>query len=115
MKFLVNGYLPTDFQPSPDDEAVGRAIHALNAEMEAAGALFFACGLYPVGMAKTAQTSVDGETFVTDGPYIEMKEHVGGFLIIEAADMDEAMEWARKGAAASRRAVEVRPIFFQEE
>lgn len=115
MKFLVTGYLPDDYDPSTEDESTGRAIHALNAEMEAAGALFFAAGLYPASMAKTAQRGEDGEVFITDGPYLETKEHVGGFLIIDAASEDEALEWVRKSASAMRKAVEVRQIFFQEE
>jgi len=115
MKFLVSGYLPPDYVPSAEDEEAGRAIHALNAEMEAAGALFFACGLYPVSMAKVARAVPGGTGLITDGPFQETKEFLGGFLILDCADMDEALEWARKGAIATRRPVEVRQIFFQEE
>ncbi len=114
MKFLVTVHLPDDYDPSLEDEAVGRGIHALNEEIEAAGALFFACGLHPAGLAKTVRTQPGGGTLVIDGPYLETKEHIGGFLILEAADMDEALEWARKGAIVGRRPVEVRGIFFQE-
>jgi hypothetical protein len=108
-QFLVNGYLPDDFDPSQMDESVGQAIHALNKEMIAAGVRKFACGL---GVAKSLRTKADGEILITDGPYLEAKEHVGGFWILECADMDEAMAWARKGATATRGQVEIREIFF---
>lgn len=112
MKFFVSAHLPDDFDPSTMDEQVGRNIHAFNAELEAAGALFFACGL---GAAKTVSAQPSGEVLVTDGPYLETKEHIGGFLIIEAANLDEALAWARKGAVAAGGTVEVRPIFFNED
>ena len=114
MKFLVTGYLPDDFDPSSMDEQAGREIHALNEQMEAAGALFFAGGLYPPSLAKTVRAQPDGKVLITDGPYAETKEHIGGLLILDAASVDEALEWARKGALAGRMPVEVRQIFFQE-
>jgi len=108
-QFLVAGYLPDDFDPSQMDEAVGREIHALNKEMIDAGVRKFACGL---GAAKSLQTQTNGDVLITDGPYLEAREHIGGFWILECADMDEAVAWARKGAAATRGQVEVREIFF---
>ena len=108
--YLVAGYLPDDFDPSQMDEAVGREIHALNKEMIAAGVRKFAGGL---GAAKSLRAQSDGEVLITDGPYLETKEHIGGILILECADMDEALEWARKGVVATRGQVEVREIFFQ--
>ena len=108
-QYLVAGYLPDDFDPSRMDEATGHAIHALNKEMIAAGVRKFACGL---GAAKSLRAQADGEVLITDGPYLETKEHIGGFWILECADMDEAVAWARKGAAATRGQVEVREIFF---
>lgn len=115
MKFLVSAHLPDDFDPSTQDEGMARAIHALNAEMEAAGALFFACGLHPAPLAKTVRSRPNGDALVTDGPYLETKEHIGGFLILDCANTEQALEWARKGAIATQRPVEVREIFFQEE
>ena len=115
MKFFMSAHLPDDFDPSSVDEQVARNIHAFNAELEAAGAMVFAGGLAPAGLTKTVRAKTDGEVLVTDGPYLETKEHIGGFLIIEAADLDEALAWARKGASASGGTVEVRQIFFQEE
>jgi hypothetical protein len=108
-QYLVNGYLPDDFDPSTVDEAMVANIHALNKEMIAAGVRKFACGL---GAAKSLRTQSDGGVLITDGPYLETKEHIGGFSILECADMDEALAWARKGAAATRGQVEVREIFF---
>lgn len=108
-QYLVAGYIPDDFDPSTVDESVGRAIHALNDEMDAAGVAKFACGLGP---AKSLRPQPDGAVRITDGPYIEAKEHIGGFWILECADMEEAIAWARKGVVATRGQVEVREIFF---
>jgi hypothetical protein len=108
-QYLVAGYLPDDFDPSSVDEAMGRAIHALNKEMEAAGIMKFACGL---GSAKSLRAQTDGGVLITDGPYLETKEHIGGFWILECADMDEAVAWARKSVVATRGRGEVREIFF---
>ena len=108
-QFLVAGYLPDNFDPSLVDEAMGRAIHALNKEMIAAGVRVYACGL---GKAKSLRPQPDGEILITDGPYLETKEHIGGFWILETADMDQAVAWARKGVVATRGQVEVREIFF---
>lgn len=108
-QYLVTGYLPDDFDPSAQDEAMVEEIHALNREMIAAGVRRFACGL---GSAHTLRAQPNGEVLLTDGPYLETKEHVGGFWILETADLDEALAWARKGAKARRRSVEVREIFF---
>ena len=112
-KFLVTIQLPDDFDQSTLTEEMSRDIYALNEEMDAAGATFFACGLAPAGNAKSLRVQPNGEVVITDGPYTEAKEHVGGFSIIEAADMDEALAWARKGAVACRAQGEVREIFFR--
>ena len=111
-QFLVAGYMPDNYVPSPEDEAMGQHIHALNKEMIAAGVRIYACGLYPASMAKCLAPAPDGGVLITDGPYLETKEHIGGFWILETADMDQAVAWARKGVAATRGKVEVREIFF---
>jgi hypothetical protein len=108
-QYLVAGYIPDNFDPSQVDESAGRAIHELNKEMIAAGVRKFACGL---GAAKSLRAQPNGEVLLTDGPYLEAKEHIGGFWILECADMDEAVAWARKGLAATQGQVEVREIFF---
>lgn len=112
-RYLVAGYLPDDYDPSVETAETIAAIHALNDEMEAAGVLKFACGVSPVSSARTLRKQPNGKVVVTDGPYIETKEHIGGFLLLDAANMDEVLGWARKNAAAFRGAVEVREIFFQ--
>jgi hypothetical protein len=111
-QFLVAGYLPDNFDPSQVDEAMGSKIHALNKEMEDAGVMKFACGL---GAAKSLRAQADGGVLITDGPYLEAKEHIGGFWILECADMDEALAWARKSVAATRGQGEVREIFFSPD
>jgi len=107
--YLVSGYLPDDFDPSAQDPAMMDEIHALNREMIAAGVRKFAGGLGP---AQTLRSQPNGELLLTDGPYLETKEHVGGLWILECADIGEAVAWARKGAKACRTGIEVREIFF---
>ena len=108
-QYLISGYLPDNYDPSLESEATIEAIHALNREMIAAGVRRYAGGL---GKPKSMRSQPNGEVVITDGPYLEAKEHVGGFWILETADMDEALAWARKGAKACRTAIEVREIFF---
>jgi hypothetical protein len=108
--YLVAIHHPENFDPSTVDEAAVNEINALNDELEAAGARIFACGLAAPSQAKSLRPQPNGEVLITDGPYLEAKEHIGGFTIIEAADMDEALAWARKGALACRAAGEVREI-----
>jgi hypothetical protein len=81
--------------------------------MIAAWVRIFAGGLPPASNAKSLRGQPDGKVLVTDGPYLETKEHVGGFWILEAADLDEALAWGRKAVVACRAPVEVRGIFFQ--
>ena len=76
--------------------------------MVAAGVRVFVGGLEPARRAKSVRPKSDGGLLVTDGPYIETKEHVGGFWVLEAADLDEALAWGRKAAIACRAPVEVR-------
>ena len=109
-QYLVSGYLPENFDPSTMSEAAIEGIHALNREMIAAGVRKFACGLSP--QIKTLRPQPDGEMLVTDGPYLEAKEQVGGLSILETANLDEALAWARKSAKFCHGAMEVREIFF---
>ncbi len=89
-----------------------KQVEALNAEMQKVGAWVFGGGLQPVTSA-TVVTNKDGDVTVTDGPYAETKEYLGGFWIIEAKDLDVALDWASKASAACMGAIEVRP--FQDE
>jgi hypothetical protein len=81
--------------------------------MIAAGVRIFAGGLSSPSHAKSLRAQSDGKVLITDGPYLETKEHVGGFWILETADMDQAVAWARKAVVACRAPIEVRAIFFK--
>ena len=112
MKYLVAIHHPDDYDPSAtEDEAMSREIDVLNDEMEAAGVRVFVGGLQPVSSAKSLRAQPDGQVILTDGPYLETGEHIGGLWVLEAADMDEAVAWGRKAAVACRVPVEVRPFF----
>jgi hypothetical protein len=82
----------------------------LNDEMKAAGVRIFVGDLRPAGSAKSLRAHPNGELLITEGPYLETKEHVGGFWALEASGMDEALAWGRKAAIACRAPVEVRPF-----
>jgi hypothetical protein len=111
-QYLVAIHHPDDYDPFvAEDEAMGRDIDALNEEMQAAGARFFAGGLRPVSSAKSLRAQPGGKVLSTDGPYLETKEHIGGFWIVEAAGLDEALAWGRKAVVACRAPVEVRPFY----
>jgi hypothetical protein len=110
-QYLVAIHLPDDFDPASEDEATRRDIAALNKEMVAAGVRVFVGGLQSASKAKSVRMKPGGNLLVTDGPYIETKEHVGGFWVLEAADVDEALAWGRKAAVACRAPVEVRPFY----
>jgi hypothetical protein len=79
-----------------------------NAELQRAGAWVFVAGLRPASSA-TGVRAAGGEVSMTDGPYAETKEQMGGFWVIQAADLDTALDWAAKASAACERPVEVRP------
>lgn len=109
-QFLVAIHHPDDYEPSLEDEAMHRDIDVLNEEMVAAGVRVFVGGLRRADSAKSLRTQPGGKVLVTDGPYLESKEHIGGFWVLEAADINEALEWGRKAALACRAPVEVRPF-----
>ena len=109
-QYLIASYLPDDFDPSTVTEATVRAISDLNDELEAAGARLMACGLSPAAQAKSVRGQPNGQVLITDGPYLEAKEHIGGFWILECANMDEALAWARKASLDPRSRGEVREI-----
>jgi hypothetical protein len=91
-----------------------RDLDALNRELKAAGAWVFAAGLHPSSTATVVRVR-DGDVLMTDGPFAEGKEHVGGFTIITAPDLDAALEWASKMARATTLPVEVRPVQNETE
>jgi hypothetical protein len=100
--------MPEDF----DIEQVYADVDKVNQEMMAKGVWVFGGGLHPADTA-TVVSSESGDIVTTDGPYLESKEHIGGFWIIRAADLDEALDWAKKATVACRGPVEVRP--FQDD
>jgi hypothetical protein len=111
MQVLVAIHHPDNFDPSTEDEATIREISALNEEMIAAGVRVFAGGLQPPHTAKSLRKQSDGKVQITDGPFIESKELVGGFWILETPDLETALEWGRKATLACRVPVEVRPFY----
>ena len=114
-QYLVAIHHPDDYDPSVEDEAMGRDIDVLNEEMMAAGAWIFAGGLHPASSARSLRAQSGGKVLITDGPYLETKEHVGGVWVLESADLDEALAWGRKAAVACRAPVEVRPFYSLTE
>jgi len=114
-RYLVAIHHPDGYEPSLEDEAMHRDIDALNDEMVAAGVRIFVGGLRPASSARSLRRQPGGKVLITDGPYLETKEHVGGFWVLEAADLDEALAWGRKAAVACRAPVEVRPFWADPE
>jgi hypothetical protein len=109
-QYVLSVYQP-DGPPPPDEflnEVMGR-VRALQAEMKQAGVWVFAGGLGDASAATVVRVQ-DGEVILTDGPYVEGKEHIGGFTIVKAADLDAALVWAKKAARAIGLPIEVRPF-----
>jgi hypothetical protein len=112
-QYLLSVYQPDGPAPPPEVlERIGRDLDALNQELKAAGAWVFAGGLHPPGTATVVRAG-DGAVLTTDGPYAEGKEHIGGFTIVKAPDLDAALAWAGRLAQATTLPIEVRP--FQGE
>lgn len=100
-------YSDVDFQ-SPDMQRIVAKVSALNEEAQKSGVWLFGAGLAPASMA-TVVRSENGQISMTDGPFAETKEQMGGFWIIDVPDLDAALEWAGKCTAACERPIEVRP------
>ncbi|MBE1487610.1 YciI family protein [Plantactinospora soyae] len=110
-QYLLSIYQP-DGDPPPFEvlEPIMKNLAALNQEMKSAGAWVFAGGLHPPSTATVIRVS-DGDTLITDGPYVEGKEHLGGFTVVQAPDLDAALVWGRKLAEAiGLLPIEVRPL-----
>jgi hypothetical protein len=110
-QYLLTIYQPDGPIPPPEFlEPVMRKVTALNAAMKAAGVWVFAGGLHPPETATVVRLR-DGDLLMTDGPYVEGKEHMGGFTVINAPDLDAALDWAGKLAdAVAPLPIEVRPF-----
>lgn len=110
-KYLVAIHHSDDYDPAvSEDEAMHRDIDSLNEEMVAAGVRIFVGGLHPASSAKSLRALPDGQVLVTEGPHLQTSEHIGGFWVLEVANLDEALAWGRQAAAACRAPVEVRPF-----
>jgi hypothetical protein len=102
-------YSDLDFTSADAQRQVAQ-VTAFNGELERAGAWVFGTGLRPASSATVVRADTgDGSVSMTDGPYAETKEQMGGFWIIEAPDLDAALAWASRATAACERPVEVRP------
>lgn len=109
-QYLLSIHQPEGPPPADVDlERVMRDLDALNAEMKAAGAWVFAGGLHEPSTATVLRPS-DGDVVVSDGPFVEGKEHIGGFTVVRAADLDVALEWGRRMAQVVGLPIEVRPF-----
>jgi hypothetical protein len=106
-QYLLSIYQPDG--PVPDAEAIARItadLHRLNEELRESGSWVFTGGLH----APATATVVRADSMITDGPYVEGKEHIGGIYVITAPDLDAALTWGRKAAAATTLPIEVRPF-----
>ncbi|QCB96485.1 hypothetical protein E5206_05725 [Arthrobacter sp. PAMC25564] len=109
-QYLLSIYQPAGPAPAPEVlEPIMRDVDAVNREMKAAGAWVFTAGLHPTDSATVVRPQGTG-VLVTDGPFAEGKEHLGGFTVINAEDLDAALAWAGKLARATTLPVEVRPL-----
>jgi hypothetical protein len=109
-QYLLSVYQPDGDPPAPEVlEPIVRDVQAWSQELKDAGAWVFSGGLHPASTA-TVLRPQGGDVLITDGPYVEGNEHIGGFTIISAPDLDAALEWARKGALATTLPIEIRPL-----
>jgi hypothetical protein len=124
-QYLLSIYQPDGVTPPPEAlEKVMRDVNALIQETKDAGVWVFNGGLHPPSTATVVRFQ-GGDVLVTDGPFAEGKEHIGGFLIVKAPDLDSALQWARKlaraltlpgrGEAEGGLPIEVRPFQWAPE
>ena len=103
-RYLLSVYQPAG--PPPENlDAIMADVRAVDAAMQAAGVWVFTGGLHPPETATVVR-----DELVTDGPFIEAKEHLGGFTVIDAPDLDAALDWARRLSRATTLPIEVRPF-----
>ena len=112
--YLLSVMQPEGEPPSDEElEAVMDRVEAFHAELKEAGAWVFSGGLHAPSTA-TVLTATGSDVLVTDGPFLEAKEYLGGISIIKAADLDEALAWGRKAARATTLPIEVRPFHWEQ-
>jgi hypothetical protein len=108
--YLISLFQPAGPPPGPEVlEPIMRDLAALEQQLKDAGAFVFSGGLCPPETATVIRSS-DGAAQLTDGPFLESKELLGGFTVVTAPDLDAALKWGERTAAASRLPVEVRPF-----
>ena len=109
-QYVLNVIQPDGDPPPPEVMApIMRDVATLLAEMKSAGAWVYNGGLAPASTATVVRVK-DGEVLTIDGPFAEGKEHIGGFMIVNAPDLDAALDWARKATRAITLPIEVRPF-----
>jgi hypothetical protein len=109
-QYLLSIYQPDGDPPPPEVlEPIMREVAALGQEMKAAGVWVFNAGLHAPSTATVVRLD-GGDVLTTDGPYLEGKEHIGGFTVIQAPDLDSALEWGRRLAGVLPLPIEVRPL-----
>jgi len=116
MRYLLMIYGEESIDDNMSEAEMGQLMEAygsFEAELEAAGALVGSDRLHPVASASTVRVR-DGKTMITDGPFAETKEALGGYYLIDVADLDAANAWAAKIPSAAYGSVEVRPIWVME-
>jgi hypothetical protein len=115
MQYLFSVYMVEGAEPPAADvmEKMYKDVEALNAEFQAEGRWVFAGGLHPADTATVVKADGQGDVITTDGPFAESKEHLGGFWVLKAKDLDDALALAARATVACQAPVEVRP--FQDE
>jgi len=108
-QYVLNVIEPGGTEPPDNLDEIMRDVGAVDREMREAGAWVFAGGLHPPSAATTLRPQGD-DVLTVDGPFAEGKEHIGGFSIVEADDLDAALEWGRKLSRATTLPIEVRPF-----
>ncbi|MBI5089065.1 MAG: hypothetical protein HZB15_09470 [Actinobacteria bacterium] len=112
-QYLMSVWHDDDYEvdfSSDDAQRLVVQVGAFNEALSASGAWVFGGGLQPASSATVLRSAGTGDVVMTDGPYAESKEQMGGFWVIEAADFDAALDWARKAAVACEGPVELRPF-----
>lgn len=110
--YLLGVYPPAAQDQTLDEAAMQRMfanIDAFNERLQASGSFVFAGGMHDASSATVVREQA-GSVITTDGPFLEVKEHLGGFYVIQAADLDEALRWASEATVACQAAIEVRPF-----
>nr|WP_246393548.1 YciI family protein [Pseudonocardia pini] len=111
-KYLLSVYQPEGTPPTPEElDAIMKNVAAFEADAKTAGVWVFSGGLDAQSTATVVRKEGD-EVLLTDGPFAEAKEYLGGLTIIDAADLDEALHWGRRATEATTLPIEVRPFFW---